>query len=218
MKPDTRSSSLGQGRPRRAAAGLRQRGFTLIDVLVIIVLVGTVAGSLTVVFSRLAASSAESMRARQVLAVAQSLLNEVRMMPFSFCDPQDARAKLATSATTGGLGCATTVDAMGAEAGESRYNVSNRFDGVSDYQAFTMPGAGCAGLCDAGGNLLNPAGSTMVGCSARVALTAATLPGVAALDVNGRPQALRIDVTVTCPGGPQITLQGLRLRHAPRAV
>ncbi len=186
--------------------------------LVIIVLVGTVAGSLTVVFSRMAASSAESMRWRQVLAVAQSLLNEVRMMPFSFCDPQDARATLATSATVGGSGCATTVDAMGAEPGESRYNIANRFDGVSDYQAFAMPSAGCTGLCDAGGNLLNPAGSTMVGCSARVALTAATLPGVAALDINGRPQALRIDVSVTCPGGLQITLQGLRLRHAPRAV
>ena len=117
MKPDTRSSPGRLSRPgrvgccgrygrfgrphqpRRAANNLRQRGFTLIDVLVIIVLVGTVAGALTVVFSRLAASSAESMRARQVLALAQSLLTEVRMMPFSFCDPQDARAKLATSAT-----------------------------------------------------------------------------------------------------------------------
>lgn len=213
MRPDSRSS-----RPRVRPAHGRQRGFTLIDVLVLIVLVGTVAGSLTVVFSRLAASSTESMRARQALALAQSLLNEVRMMPFSFCDPQDARATLATSATLGGAGCTATVDALGAEPGESRYNAANRFDGVSDYQGFAMPGAGCAGLCDLGGNLLNPAGSTMQGCSALVGLAPAALPGVAALDANGRPQALRIDVSVTCPGGLRITLQGLRLRHAPRAV
>lgn len=215
MKPGTRSSRRAAW---RAGAGQRQLGFTLIDVLVIIVLVGTVAGSLTVVFSRLAESSAESMRARQVLAVAQSLLNEVRAMPFSFCDPQDTRAKLAISATNGGLGCATAVDTLGPEPGESRYNAGNRFDGVSDYQGFAMPGAGCTGLCDIGANLLNAAGSTMVGCSARVNLTAATLPGVAAVDTNGRPQALRIDVNVSCPGGPRITLQGVRLRHSPRAV
>jgi len=204
---------------RRSATARRPaRGFTLIDVLILIVLVGTVAGSLTVLFSRLAAQSVESLRARQVLAMAQALLNEVRMMPFSFCDPQDGRARLASGAFVGGLGCASTVDAMGPEPGESRFNPANRFDGVSDYQGYTMPGAGCAGLCDIAGNLLNPAGSTMVGCSASVALAPAALPGVAALDANGRAQALRIDVTVACPGGPRITLQAVRLRHAPHAV
>ncbi|MDP1901104.1 MAG: hypothetical protein Q8K96_11700 [Rubrivivax sp.] len=186
--------------------------------LVLIVLVGTVAGSLTVLFSRLAAQSAESVRARQALALGQALLGEVGMMPFSFCDPQDARARLATGAFVGGTGCATTVDALGPEPGESRYNAANRYDGVSDYQGFAMPGAGCAGLCDIAGNLLNSAGSALTGCSAAVALAPAALPGVAALDANGRAQALRIDVTVRCPASPAITLQAVRLRHAPRAV
>jgi MSHA pilin protein MshD len=215
VKPGTRRSAAPCG--RRSGRSLA-RGFTLIDVLVLIVLVGSVAGSLTVLFSRLAAQSAESVRARQVLAVAQALLNEVRMMPFSYCDPQDARARLASGAFVGGLGCTSTVDAMGPEPAETRYNPANRFDGVSDYQNFTMPGAGCAGLCDIAGNLLNPPGSTMVGCSASVALAPAALPGVAALDANGRPQALRIDVAVACPGGLQVTLQAVRLRHAPRSV
>ncbi len=205
-------------RPRQRRWRCRARGFTLIDVLVLIVLVGTVAGSLTVLFSRLAAQSAESVRARQSLALAQALLNEVRAMPFSFCDPQDARARLASGAFLGGAGCATTVDAIGPEPGESRYNALNRFDGVSDYQGFAMPGPGCAGLCDIAGNLLNPPGSALAGCSATVGLAPAALPGVAALDANGRAQALRIDVTVRCAVGTTVTLQALRLRHAPRAV
>lgn len=212
MKPGSRSRRPAH--PARRTHG----GFTLIDVLVLIVLVGLVAGSLTVLFSRLAAQSAESMRARQALAVGQALLNEVRLMPFSYCDPQDARARLAQRGIVGGTGCASTLDGVGPEAGESRYNAGNRFDGITDYQGFSMPGAGCTGLCDSAGNLLNPAGSALSGCSARVQLAPATLPGIAALDADGRAQLLRIDVTVQCPGGVPVTLQALRVRHAPRAV
>ena len=213
MKPALRSDRRSGRRLRRGTGG-----FTLIDVLVLIVLVGGVAGSLTVLFSRLAAQSAESMRARQAIAVGQALLNEVRLMPFSFCDPQDARARLAQRGIVGGTGCTSRLDTMGPEAGETRYSAANRFDGVTDYQGFTMPGAGCTGLCDAAGNLINPPGSALAGCSARVLLAPAALPGVAALDADGQPQALRIDVTVACPGALPLTLQGLRLRHAPRGV
>ena len=197
----------------------RHRGFTLIDVLVLIVLLGTVAGSLTVLFGKLAAQSAETMRARQALSVAQALLNEIRAMPFTYCDPQDARATLATGAFTGGTGCASTVDGLGPEPGETRYNAGNRYDGVSDYQGFTMPGAGCAGgLCDIAGNLLNGVGSPLAGCSARVAVTPQAMPGAAALDANGRPQALRISVTLSCPAMADTLVEGMRLRHAPNRV
>ena len=121
------------------------RGFTLIDVLVLIVLIGTVAGSFTLLFGRWSAQSAQALRDRQALAIAQALLAEVRGMPFTYCDPGDARALLATGAFVGGTGCQATVDALGPEGGESRYNAANRFDGVSDYQGLTLPGPGCPG-------------------------------------------------------------------------
>jgi MSHA pilin protein MshD len=197
----------------------RARGFTLIDVLVLIVLLGTVAGSMTVLFSRLAEQSATTLRARQSLGLAQALLGEVRSMPFTYCDPQDARATLATGAFTGGTGCATTVDALGPEPGETRYNPANRFDGVSDYQGLVMPGPGCAGgVCDIAGNLINGPGTPLAGCSARIILTPQALPGVAALDGNGRPQALRIVVTVSCPGQADTLVEAVRVRHAPRQI
>lgn len=197
----------------------RSRGFTLIDVLVLIVLIGTVAGSLTVVFSRLAAQSAESMRSRQALALAQTLMAEVRMMPMTFCDPQDARAATATAATLSPTGCASSVDGLGPEPGETRYNATNRFDNVSDYNGFVAPGPGCAGgICDIAGNVLNPAGSPLAGCSAAVNTTPQAMPGVAALDANGRAQALRIIVRVRCPGQADTVVESVRMRHAPNGI
>jgi MSHA pilin protein MshD len=196
---------------RRAA-----RGFTLIDVILVIVLLGIVAVSLTAAASRLAAQSSQTLKTRQALAFAQGLLEEVRHMPFTYCDPNDVRANVATGAFVGGTGCQTTVDAMGPEPGESRYVAANRYDGVTDYQGFVMPGAGCAGgLCDMTGAVLNGAGSTLGGCTASVNLVAQALAAIPALDANGRPQVLRIVVTVTCPGSEAVIAEGMRVRHAP---
>lgn len=203
--------------PRRRF-GPRAPGFTLIDVLMVIVLLGIVAVALTGASARLAAQSAQTLKARQSLALAQGLLAEVRHMPFTFCDPNDAQASTATSATLGGAGCATLVDGLGPEPGESRYNgAPNRFDSVSDYQGFAMPGPGCAGgLCDLAANVINATGP-LLGCAAQVNLVAQALAGIAANDANGRPQALRIVVTVTCPGADTLVAEGIRVRHAPNS-
>ena len=199
----------------------RAGGFTLIDVLVLIVLLGTVAGSMTVLFSRLAAQSAEAMRDRQALAMAQTLLAEVRMMPMTYCDPGDANARTATSALVG-VGptrCSATVEGLGPEPGETRYNAANRFDNVSDYQGLVSPGPGCpGGICDIAGNVLNPPGTPLAGCSARIATTPQAMPGVAALDANGRPQALRIVVRLACPGRADTVVESVRMRHDPNGV
>ena len=187
--------------------------------LVLIVLLGTVAGSMTVLFARLGTQSTEAMRTREALALAQSLLDEVLMMPMTYCDPQDARAATATRAALGATGCASSVEGLGPEAGETRYNPANRFDNVSDYQNLAQPGPGCVGgICDLAGNLLNGPATTLAGCSAGVTLAPLALPGVAALDGDGRPQALRIVVTLRCPGRADTVLDGVRLRHSPRQV
>lgn len=203
-----------RSRSGRPCAGA---GFTLLDVLLVIVLLGIVAAALTTISARLSAQTSETLKMRQALALAQGLLDEVRHMPFTYCDPNDARARLATGAFLGGTGCASLVDGLGPEPGESRYNAANRFDSVSDYQGFAMPGPGCAGLCDVNGLVVNASGP-LVGCSVLTTLAAQALPGVAALDGNGRAQALRIVVAVTCPGTPPVYAEGLRVRHAPNLL
>ncbi|MBL8323641.1 MAG: type II secretion system protein [Rubrivivax sp.] len=197
-----------------AVARPRQRGFTLVDLLVVITVTGIIAGSLTVVFSNLAARSAEVLRQREALTLVQAMLAEARAMPFTYCDPQDARAALATGGFLGGTGCASRVDGLGPEPGESRYNPAARFDGVSDYAGFTMPGPGCATFCDRNGTPLGGA-ARLAGCQLRVNAVAQALPGLPPFDANGRPQALRVVVTLACPGRADVMAEGVRVRHAP---
>jgi type II secretory pathway pseudopilin PulG len=207
--------------PRRGARRPRQAGFTLIDAIIIIVVIGTVAGAMTVLFARLGAQTAQTMRTAQALAFAEGLLNEVRAQPMSYCDPQDARARLASSSAVGGAGCATQAETLGPEGAESRYGAgaATRLDNVGDYQGLTLPGPGCVGgLCDRAGNLLSGPAAPLAGCSARVATTPQAMPGIAALDANGRPQGLRITVTVRCPGLADSVVEGIRLRHSPNRV
>jgi len=199
------------------------RGFSLIDVLLVIVLLGIVATGLATVSGRLAAQSALSLKTRQAMALAQGLLEEVRHAPFTYCDGNDLRATATTTtrARISATDCQSLVDVPGQEppGGESRYNPPlSRFDSLTDYQGFTMPGPGCPGLCDMAGNVVNVVNggtSSLAGCSARVIMAAVALASIPALDVDNRPQVLRIAVTVTCPGLDPLVVETVRVRHAP---
>ncbi|MES2090084.1 MAG: type II secretion system protein [Pseudomonadota bacterium] len=189
-----------------------ERGFTLIDVLMLIVLLGVVAGSMTVMYGRMSAQSAEALRNRQVLSVAQTLINEVRMMPFTYCD---GAIQAVSAATCGGP---LLVDSLGPETGELRYHSNPKavwFDGVSDYDGLKQPWLDCAGICDLQGNVINPPGSVLDGCSAAIVMAPQAMTNIAAKDAIGRPQTLLISVTVRCPGISDVVLQGIRTRHAP---
>lgn len=186
----------------------------------VIVLLGLAASALMTLSGRLAVRSAEAMRARQALAVADALLAEIRHMPFTYCDPDDdANALGANRAALVSGGCATVVDKMGPEGAESRYNLAKRFDGVTDYQGFAMPGPGClAGLCNLAGTVINGPGSSLAGCEAQVSLAPQALAGplpIPAFDADGQPQVLRISVSVSCPGMQPLVVEGLAIRHAP---
>ncbi|HOZ65208.1 MAG TPA: type II secretion system protein, partial [Burkholderiaceae bacterium] len=109
-----------------------QRGFTLIELIMFIVVIsGALAGVLTV-FIQATRGSAEPQLRRQAMAIAESLLEEVQLMPFTYCDPDDVVAETAASAA----GC-TTAEAMGPEAGETR-TASPQFDNVNDYNGYAM--------------------------------------------------------------------------------
>jgi len=178
------------------------RGVTLVETIMFIVIVGIAAGGILMVFANTSRASADPLIRKQALAIAESLMEEVRQMPFTFCDPDDANATTAANAA----GCATTPEAMGPEAGETRYAVLTPFDNVNDYNGFALPGPGCpAGICDITGAAIAGLGAY----SAAVAVTPLVFGGIAAAD------ALQIAVTVTGPGNIVVTLDGIRTRHAP---
>jgi len=179
------------------------RGLTLIELLLFIAVVGIALAAMLRVFVTATAASADPMIRRQQLAIAESLLREVQLMPFTWCDPDDANALTATSATVSASGCAAQVEGPGPESGETRYG-PNYFDNVNDYNGFSM-----AGISDLSGTAV----AGLSGYSARVSVVAATLDTLTAASGD----ALQITVTVSGPDTSSTVLQGWRTRYAPQA-
>ena len=176
------------------------RGLSLVELILFIVVVSAALAGVLSVFLPATAASADPMLRRQALAIAESLLEEVQLMPFTWCDPDDANLETATS----NAGCASLVQGIGPNAGETRSG-SPQFDNVGDYHGYAMSGAV---------DLNNSAIGGLGGYNASVAVAATALGSIAAASGD----ALRITVTVTAPGGTSIVLDGVRTRQAPNAA
>ena len=175
----------------------------------IVIVSASVAGVL-VAIDRTARSSAEPLIIKQALAIAEALLEEVELMPFTFCDPDDAQAATAQSATIGATGCAAVIEASGAEGGETRYSATTPFDNVNDYTGFDSAADG--GIKDITGALI----PDLALYRATVAVAPVALGGIAATDANGQANVLLITVTVTGPSNTTVVLNGYRAKYSPR--
>ena len=182
--------------PRR----LRARGLTLIELLLFIVVVGIALAAMLRVFVTATTKSTDPMVRRQQLAIAESLLREVELMPFTWCDP----ALSANVETAANAAACNTVENSGPEGGQSRYGPANFFNNVNDYAGFSMNGIR---------DITNTAVAGLAGYNATVAVAAAALDTIPAAG-----DALKITVTVTAPDASVVTLQGWRTRYAPNAA
>lgn len=185
------------------ARGQCQHGVSLIEFIIFIVIVSTALIGILEVMNLSVAHSSDPLIRKQALTIAQSLLEEVELMPFTYCDPDDANATTAMSAAncTAGMDQDNGGAALGPiPSNEMRGSTTNPFDNVADYAGFSQ-----APVTDLAGN-------TYPGYSATVALTreGGTLLGGTA------GAALRITVTVDGPGGTQVVLDGYRTRFSPR--
>jgi len=198
--PHPPASAGRHRRPRAALARRGLRGLSMVELLIFIVVVsGALVGVLAALLPGSQASADPQLR-RQALAIAEALLEEAQLMPFTWCDADDANVETATSAA----GCATTPETAGPEAGEGRFAPPS-YDHVNDYNGQTL-----ASIVD----LTNTAIPALAGYSASVAVAAADLGSITA--ASGA--ALRISVTVNGPHGTSVTLDGWRTRHAPNAA
>ncbi|MBI5918898.1 MAG: type II secretion system protein [Nitrosomonadales bacterium] len=197
-----------------------QRGVSLIELVVFIVVVGIAVAGVSQIMVRVMGHSADALLRKQALAIAESLLEEAELMPFSFCDPDDASAASAVDATVGANSCTATVEALGPETifgvTETRYGgaASNaQFDNVSDYHGFTM-NAASGGILDVTGSAIAALNrySAAINISEQGMAATAGAPAIAATD------ALRITVTVTAPDNSQVVLDGYRTRYSPRSL
>jgi MSHA pilin protein MshD len=188
------------------AAPEKAAGVTLVELVVFIVIVGVAMAGLFAAFNTITAASADPQVRKQVLAIAESLMDEVALMPFTHCDPDDPLAP--TAAIGACTGAASNEDtAMGPETGETRYSAATPFDNVSDYHGFAM----ASGIQD----ITN---TTIAGLSAYFVDPIVITQAGTALGFATNADALRISITVRGPGGVTTTLESYRTRYAPNTL
>lgn len=195
-----------------AGPGASQRGLTLIELIFFIVIVGVALAGVLTVLNITTGSSADPMLRKQMLTIAEAVLEEARLQPYTWCDPDDTNAATATSAascTDGAAGAnnqATTAPGTAATApgttAEERGHATTPFDNVADYNLAVIT-TSLAGV------------PFPVGYTAAVAVNPEAL-GAGAGQIAAA-DSLRIRVTVT-RGGDTLVLEGYRTRYAPNIL
>lgn len=193
---------------------LLQRGITLIEQIMFIVIVSVGVIGLVSVMNPAIRASADPMLTKQLVAIAESLLNEVVHQPFTWCDPDDGNAATAL-AYTGPVGpgvCETNPqNALGPVPGDESRSATapgKGFDNVADYAGFAMD------------NVADPAnGSVLNGYRAEVAIVQAgadfLLPADTVLAVTVTTCRVATP-SAPCAGRDSFALTGYRFRYAPR--
>jgi len=194
----------------------RSLGLSLVELIVFIVIVSVAVAGVLGVLNISARGSADPMIQKQALSIAEAVLEEVQLMPFTYCDPDDPQAATAQSAAVGATGCtaAASVEAIGAEATppygpETRLGVTTPYDNVNDYNTFSMTG------------MTDISGSPITGLGAYTVVVGVAGQAFAAFG-GGRAipaaDSLLVTVTVTGPGNTTATLHGYRVRYVPNAL
>ncbi len=187
---------------------LRQLGASLVELIMFIVVIGAGLAGIVGIWRTTMQGSVDPLIQKQALAIAEAYLEEALSMPFTYCDPDDANAATAISATLGIVPtlCATTLEGISPEAGEARGSNTTPFDNVNDYNGL----AGAPANIDATpipGLSAYQVAVAVVGQN--LVATTATVPAAA---------SQRVTVTVTGPANTTVTLDGYRTRHAPNAL
>jgi MSHA pilin protein MshD len=186
----------------------KSAGVSLVELVVFIVIVSVAVAGVIGVIDVTTRSSADPMLRKQALAIAESMMEEVRLQPFTYCDPDDPNAALASMG-----GCPALAEMMGPEPGETRYSSTLPFDNVTDYHGFDSNTAVPPGIRNIDGTAI----AGLDGYRVTVSVAGQTLGGIGN-DAFGNPQSLLITVTVTGPGDTTVTLNGYRTRYAPNAL
>ena len=175
----------------RARLG-RQRGVTLIETTMTIVIGGIVLASIAGALAWAASRGGDTWPQKQSLAVAEALMSEIGLKAYTRCD--------ADGPPPVGSSTCTVADASGPETGESRFSYTAPFDHPDDYDGFAL--ASPPGIRKLDGTVV----PGLEAYGAQVAVQGQALDGVGAGD------GLLITVTVDGPAGTSLRLQTWRAR------
>ena len=188
---------------------IKARGFSLVELVVFITIISVTVAGVIGALSYMIGHSADPMARKQSLAIAESILQEVMQMPFTFCDPDDVNASTANSQAD----CTVAQNSITGPvpSNESRYSATTPFDNVADYAGFTMPSAECAGICRVG-----DATPITALDNYQVSVQMANVGGTGSFAGVPADAALQITVTVNGPTNARVVLTGYRVRYAPK--
>ncbi|WP_202423888.1 type IV pilus modification PilV family protein [Duganella margarita] len=210
-----------------SANARRQRGLTIIELVMFIVIVGIAAAALVQVMNLANRNSTDPLRRKQALLIAEAYMEEVQQAPFTVCDPQDANA---ATATVPGQCADANLEENAQHFGPEPTN-SRPYDNINDYVLSNQYVVGDAvrafAVADSSGNLVdtdvagNPLGAGTVGATLSGITTTLALNPVTTLgNLNSTLQnmtVMRITITTTYGPGQSVTLEGYRTRYAPEA-
>jgi MSHA pilin protein MshD len=182
-----------------------QRGVSLIELIMFIVIISGALAGILMVMNKTTGHSADALLRKQSLAVAESLLEEIELMPFTYCDATDGNAASAVST----LGCTTGLSQdviTGPTPGTAtRGSLTTPFNNVADYSNYTETG------------ITDVTGTPVTGLESYSASVSIAHAGITLLGVADPGAALQITVTVTAPDGSKVVLDGYRTRYAPNS-
>ena len=190
-----------------------QRGVTLIELVIFIVIVSVAVAATLSVLTSIGARSADPVLRKQAMLRAESLIEEVALAHFTFCHPDDTKAETATSSAD----CATLPEAFSHAASEARpyYNINDYVTGASAPTSFTWGDPTGDVVTDVTGASMLPTGYralvtiTPVGGFGPAGMQIGTAGGSADTDV------LHISVDVRYGDNQHIVLDRYRTRYAP---
>ncbi len=184
----------------------RQKGISLIELIMFIVIVSVGIAGILSVMNVTTKNSADPLLRKQALAIAESLLEEITLQPFTYCAPSDDKALTAESADY----CAEPTNSEDVLPATTRVSNTGPREAanVSDYTEFSMT------------PIRNISGELIDDLSAYTVSVAINQVGDTFFPVtdNKNKDVLRIDVQVLGPADTDITLTGYRFRYAPNAV
>jgi MSHA pilin protein MshD len=197
----------------------RQRGVTMIELILFIVIVSVAVVGVLGALRVTTGASADPLRRKQALTIAEGLLEEVQLAKYTFCDPSDEVDNAVDSAA-----CVIPERfGQGGGAAAAKEPVGPRpYDNVNDYVA--AAGTAVAGF-DIGGVLSDASGAPMAlpGYTVTLTITPEALgtPEAAGRIESGNTAAdvgdvLRISVAVRYDG-QTLVLDGYRTRYAPNS-
>ncbi|MEJ7808168.1 MAG: type II secretion system protein [Telluria sp.] len=200
----------------RRPISARQRGLSMLELVVFIVIIGIAVSGMVTVLAYTTARSADPLQRKQAMLIAEALLEEISLAHMTFCHPDDPAAETANSAAI-----CTVPENVGVTGAIARpyYN-------INDYvTSFGTPTSITAG--DTTFKITDVLGVLKYGgkYTARITIrNDATLGPADASQIAGaggtsaNTDLLRISVAVSYGNGEQIALDRYRTRYAPNST